>query len=428
MKSRPKSSSLFKRAKQVIPGGVNSPVRAYGSVGGEPPFIAKGKGAYIYDADGNEYVDYVLSWGPMILGHAHPAVVEAVREAADSGTSFGAPTEAEVELAELVKERMPHVELLRLVNSGTEAVMTAARLARGYTGRDVIVKFDGCYHGHSDGFLVAAGSGLATGGLPGSAGVPGDITRNTLSLLYNDLEQVEDTFKQLGEEIAAVIVEPVAANMGVVLPRAGFLEGLRDITEKHGALLIFDEVITGFRVSKGGATELLGVTPDLMALGKVIGGGMPIGALGGRKAIMERLAPVGNVYQAGTLSGNPISVAAGLATLRELGQAGVYEQISQATGQLASGLHDCSAEAGVPVQINNAPGLLTVFFSTITVQDFNNAQKTDTELFRKFFYKMLEDGINIPPSSFEAWFLSIEHNQITLERTLSAAKNALKKL
>lgn len=423
-----RSKAAFKRAKAVIPGGVNSPVRAYGAVGADPLFIYKGKGASIFDVDGNEYIDYVLSWGPLILGHAHPAVVEAVKEAAGSGLSFGAPTEAETELAELVKERMPHVEMLRLVNSGTEAVMTAARLARGFTGRDLIIKFDGCYHGHSDGFLVAAGSGLATGGLPASKGVPQDVTRNTISLPYNDLDAVERTFKRLGDDIAALIVEPIAANMGVVLPQKGFLQGLRDLTLRYGTVLIFDEVITGFRVARGGATELYTVIPDLVCLGKILGGGLPIGAVGGKHEIMRKLAPLGDVYQAGTLSGNPISVAAGIATLKELDKSGVYEQLHSRTAELADGLQKSFAQAEVSVSINWVAGLLSVFFSTNTVNNFTLARKTDARMNGKFFRAMLSQGIYLPPSPYEAWFLSTQHDQVVIENTLKAQENVAKYL
>ncbi len=428
MKSLNKSRAAFNRAQKSIPGGVNSPVRAYGSVGGEPPFINRGEGAYIYDIDGNEYIDYVLSWGPMILGHAHPAVVEAVKEAADRGTSFGAPTEAEIELAELVKERMPHIDMLRLVSSGTEAVMTAARLARGYTGRDMIVKFDGCYHGHSDGFLVEAGSGLATGGLPGSKGIPKEITSHTLSLQYNDLDGVEDTFKKSGDKIAAVIVEPIAANMGVVLPQMGFLEGLRDLTVKHGALLVYDEVITGFRVSRGGAAELTGITPDLVTLGKIIGGGMPIGAVGGRKDIMEKLAPVGDVYQAGTLSGNPISVAAGIATLKELDNPEIYENLRSATDKLSEELSGGFNKGSISVRINSAPGLLTIFFTAEPVNDFSSSKAADASSFRQYFHAMLEKGIYLPPSPFEAWFLSIQHTEEVIKMTTDAHYKAINEI
>ena len=428
MRNQTKSTRAFERAKASIPGGVNSPVRAYGSVGGEPPFISRGSGAYIYDMDGNEYIDYVLSWGPMILGHAHPAVVEAVKRAVDDGTSFGAPTLAETKLAELVKARMPHIEMLRLVNSGTEAVMTATRLARGYTGRDIIVKFDGCYHGHSDGFLVEAGSGLATGGLPASKGVPSDITSNTVSLPYNDLDAVETLFKQRGGKIAAIIVEPVAANMGVVLPKEGFLEHLREITRKQDALLLFDEVITGFRIARGGATELFGIIPDLVCLGKILGGGMPIGAVGGKREIMKKLAPSGDVYQAGTLSGNPISVAAGIATLEELDDPVVYKNLNALTEQLAEGIRILLSQANITAKVNSAPGLLTVFFSSEEVNNFTSSKKSDTGIFCRIFHALLEQGIYLPPSPFEAWFLSIKHDQDVVHRTLNVLKRANKRI
>ncbi|MFH1734017.1 MAG: glutamate-1-semialdehyde 2,1-aminomutase [bacterium] len=420
-----KSNILFERARRSIPGGVNSPVRAFGSVGGTPRFIERGQGVHLYDADGNRYIDYVMSWGPLILGHAHPAVVEAVQKAASNGTSFGASTEAEIELAERVKERMPHCELLRLVSSGTEAVMTAARVARGFTGRDVIVKFDGCYHGHSDGFLVAAGSGLATGGLPASKGVPADITKNTLSLPYNDLETAAEAFTRQSSQIAAVIVEPIAANMGVVMPESGFLEGLRELTAKHGALLIFDEVITGFRVARGGATELLGVTPDLVMMGKIIGGGLPIGAVGGRREVMEMLAPVGDVYQAGTLSGNPISVAAGIATLKELDRPGFYDGIQNTTNKLVDELRKVYQNGSETVQINSAPGLLTVFFSTTSVSDFRSAKAQDSVKYGRFFHNMLNNGVYLPPSPYEAWFISSEHDDDTIAKTCQIVENSL---
>lgn len=420
-----KSQAAFLQAQKVIPGGVNSPVRAYGSVGGEPPFIQHGEGALIYDLDGNEYIDYVLSWGPLILGHAHPAVVEAVRAAAGLGLSFGAPTEAEVELAVLVKERMPHVEMIRLVNSGTEAVMTALRLARAYTDRNLIVKFDGCYHGHSDGLLVKAGSGLATGGLPASKGVPSGITGDTLSIPYNNPQVAADLFHQRGDEIAAVIVEPVAANMGVVLPENGFLQDLRDLTQRYGSCLIFDEVITGFRIARGGATEYFGITPDLVCLGKILGGGMPIGGVGGRREIMEMLAPLGEVYQAGTLSGNPISVAAGIATLKELSNPEIYKRLEAITDQLAEGLEQGLARSGIEAQVNNICGLLTVFLTPNRVRDFVTAKDSNLKQFRQFFHAMLDQSIYLPPSPFEAWFLSTRHDQNVISGTLQAQRQAL---
>ena len=428
MAEKTKSKAAFERSKKIIPGGVNSPVRAYGSVGGEPPFIYRGKGAYLTDLDGNEYIDYVLSWGPMILGHAHPAVVAAVREAAGRGTSFGAPTLAELQLAELVQERMPHVQMLRLVNSGTEAVMTAARLARGYTGRDVIVKFDGCYHGHSDGFLVEAGSGLATGGLPGSKGVPADVTRNTLSLPYNDLDALEETFKKRGDTVAAIIVEPIAANMGVVLPEEGFLEGLQMLTEQSGALLIFDEVITGFRVARGGASELFNVIPDLVCLGKILGGGLPIGAVGGKREIMQELAPGGNVYQAGTLSGNPMAMAAGIATLTQLQAPGFYEKLDRTAERLATGLKSAAEKAGIPVAVDRVGSMMGMFFTDRPVHNFDDAKRSDLERFTRYYQGMLAEGIYLAPSQFEALFVSAAHTETDIEATVAAAGRVMSTL
>jgi glutamate-1-semialdehyde 2,1-aminomutase len=395
-------------------------VRAYGAVGGDPLFIERGQGPFIFDLDGHQYIDYVLSWGPLILGHAHSRVVEAIQEAAEKGSSFGAPTEGETELAELVCRYMPHVEMLRLVSSGTEAVMTALRLARAHTGRDLIIKFDGGYHGHGDALLVKAGSGVATGGIPGTRGIPAAVSAATLSLPYNNLQAVQNVFSQIDDKIAAVIVEPIAANMGVVLPGAGFLEGLRQLTQQHGSCLIFDEVITGFRVAHGGAAELFGITPDLVCLGKILGGGLPIGGVGGRREIMERLAPAGDVYQAGTLSGNPISVAAGIATLRELADDSVYQKLNLATTQLARGFESSFDSAGVPVRIYHACGLLTVFFCDEDVHDFAAAQRSDAERFRRFFHALLNRGVYLPPSPFEAWFLSTAHTAEIIERTLSA--------
>jgi glutamate-1-semialdehyde 2,1-aminomutase len=425
MKKYKRSAASFERARSVFPGGVNSPVRAYGAVGGEPLIIVRGEGAHIYDLDDNEYLDYVLSWGPLILGHAHPAVVSAVQQAAKRGLSFGAPTEGETELGEMVRILMPHLEMLRLVSSGTEAVMTAARLARACTDRDLIVKFDGCYHGHSDGFLIRAGSGLATGGLPASRGVPAEIARNTISLPYNDVEAVRNLFARQGEKIAAVVVEPVAANMGVIPPKPDFLAGLREITRHYNSLLIFDEVITGFRVALGGAAELYGITPDLTCLGKILGGGMPVGAVGGRRDLMEQLAPSGDVYQAGTLSGNPISVAAGIATLRELRKPDFYPSLASATRALAEGLQQVFRRAGIPTQVHYVCGLLTVFFTPDPVCDFASARRCDSDFYRRFFHTMLERAVYLPPSPFEAWFLSILHDRSAIEKTLTALTESL---
>lgn len=428
MSDKDKSGQLFSRAKLTIPGGVNSPVRAFKSVDLDPIFIDKGEGSYIFDVDGNRYIDYVLSWGPLILGHCHPAVIEAVKSAAEKGLSFGAATEAEVELAEMIIDRFPAAEMVRLVSSGTEACMTAVRLARGYTGRDIIVKFDGCYHGHSDSLLVKAGSGVATGGIPGTKGIPAGTAKTTLSIPYNDIEAVGAVFESKGEDIAAVIVEPIAANMGVVPPQEGFLENLRMLTAKYGSLLIFDEVITGFRVARGGACELFGIVPDLICLGKILGGGMPIGGLCGKREIMEKLAPVGDVYQAGTLSGNPVSTAAGLATLRELDKAGVYENLKLNTEKLSEGLNSVFSQPGIDVHIASVLGLLTVFFSSKDIVNFQDVTGCDNDKFKRFFQSMLASGIYLPPSPFEAWFLSIKHDDDIIGKTIEAADRAVKTL
>lgn len=421
-KKNPKSEDIFARSSKIIPGGVNSPVRAFGSVGGTPFIVDHGAGAYLHDVDGNRYVDYVMSWGPLILGHAYPSVIKAIEEQVSRGTSYGAPTEAELELAELVRERMPWVEKMRMVSSGTEACMTAARVARGATGRNQIVKFDGGYHGHSDLFLVKAGSGLATGGLPASAGVPEDVTSTTLSIPYNDIDTAKSAFAESGDDIAAVIVEPVAANMGVIPPAEGFLQTLRDLTAKHGALLIFDEVITGFRVAPGGAAGLFGIKPDLVCMGKILGGGLPIGAVGGRANVMDHLAPVGNVYQAGTLSGNPLSVAAGITTLKALANKSIYDKMKSYTSELTDKLLSLFREQNVPIQINRVESLFTIFFSDNPVTDFESAKKSDMKLYAKFFHSLLDQGIFLPPSGFEAWFVSAAHGEEELQATLTAAK------
>jgi glutamate-1-semialdehyde 2,1-aminomutase len=418
------SRDAFARACQVIPGGVNSPVRAFGAVGGDPPFIARAEGAYLYDEDGRSYVDYVLSWGPLILGHRHPAVVEALQGALERGTSFGAATLAEVELAEEIVAALPGVEMVRLVNSGTEATMSAVRLARAYTRRDKIVKFEGCYHGHADAFLIAAGSGALTFGVPTSPGVPAAVAQDTLVAPFNDLARVEEIFARHGEEIAAVVVEPVAGNMGVVVPEPGYLEGLREITCRHGSLLIFDEVITGFRLAFEGAQGYFGVIPDLTCLGKIIGGGLPVGAYGGRRKIMEMVAPSGPVYQAGTLSGNPLAVAAGLAVLRVLKNRTIYDELARRTEFLAAGLTAAAREAGVPVRINHIGSMLTVFFTDGPVRDYTTARRSDTKSFAAFFRAMLEQGVYLPPSQFEAWFLSAAHGEKELRHTLEAARKA----
>ncbi|NPA49311.1 MAG: glutamate-1-semialdehyde 2,1-aminomutase [Thermodesulfobacteria bacterium] len=420
------SKRFFEEAQKVIPGGVNSPVRACKSVGADPVFFAAGAGPYIIDVDGQEYIDYVASWGPLILGHAHPEVIAAVQEAAESGTSFGAPTWREVELARLICEIFPSIEKVRLVNSGTEATMSAVRLARGFTGRKKIIKFDGCYHGHADSFLVKAGSGVATLGIPGSPGVPEEIVQNTISLPFNDLSAVEEAFAKAGEEIACVIVEPIAGNMGVVPPVAGFLEGLREITRKHGALLIFDEVITGFRVSLSGAQGLYGVEPDLTCLGKIIGGGLPVGAYGGKAEIMAHIAPEGPVYQAGTLSGNPIAVAAGIATLRVLMRPGIYERLEELSARLAEGLKEAAREAGARVTFNRVGSMMTCFFREGEVKNFANASASDTERYGAFWREMLKRGVYLAPSQFEAAFVSLAHTEEEIDLTIEAAREAFR--
>lgn len=422
------SEQLFDKGRELIPGGVNSPVRAFGSVGATPFITSRGEGACLYDVDGNRYVDYVQSWGPMILGHAHSDVIKAVRDAAGRGTSFGAASRGEIELAAMVIDRMPWIEKLRLVSSGTEACMTAARIARGATGRDIIVKFDGCYHGHSDAFLVKAGSGLATGGLPASGGVPEAMTEATVSIPYNDTEAVEEVFRKKGRKIAAVIVEPVAANMGVVPPSLAYLETLRTITRDHDALLIFDEVITGFRVAPGGAAELFTIRPDLVCLGKILGGGMPIGAVGGRADLMDQLAPLGPIYQAGTLSGNPVSVAAGLATLQTLNDRSIYVSLNEYADELIGSVTELADKHGIPLKANRVRSLFTFFFSDHEVYDFASAQDTDMERYAAFFRGLLERGIFIAPSGFEAWFVSTAHSAEHRDQTIAAIDQVLKEM
>ncbi len=423
--ARIRSGRLFRRAKRVIPGGVNSPVRAFGAVEGVPPFLVRGKGCRVWDADGNEYIDYVGSWGPLILGHAHGEVLKAVHAAARRGTSFGAPTELEVELAEAICRALPSVEMVRMVSSGTEATMSAIRLARGITGRSRLLKFEGCYHGHSDGLLVGAGSGVATLGIPGSPGVPAAMTELTIQAPYNDLTAVDDAFQRWGDEIACVIVEPVAGNMGCVPPEPGFLEGLRELCDRAGALLIFDEVMTGFRVAWGGAQCLYGVQPDLTCLGKVVGGGLPAAAYGGRRDWMRRVAPEGDVYQAGTLSGNPLAMAAGLVTLRRLDRPGVYDRLGARTAQLVGGLREAAHERGVEFSASWVGGMFGFFFHPGPVTSFGDARKCHPGRFRRFFSGMLRNGIYLAPSPFEAGFVSLAHRAADVDQTLEAAGRAL---
>jgi len=420
-------NSLFAEAQKIIPGGVNSPVRAYRSVGGTPRFIREASGSRITDAEGRQYIDYVASWGPMILGHGHPAVVEAIRVAAGRGTSYGAPTEIEIGMAKRIVAAFPSIEMVRMMSSGTEATMTAIRLARGYTGKEMIVKFTGCYHGHADSLLVKAGSGVATLGIPGSPGIPQRLAELTLCLPYNDIEAVRETVHRFGKDLACIIVEPVAGNMGVVLPRPGFLETLREITRESNILLIFDEVITGFRVAYGGWQTLASITPDLTCLGKIIGGGLPVGALGGRREIMEHLAPTGPVYQAGTLSGNPLAMAAGIATLDLLKEAS-YAALEAKTEVLCNGYRDLFSRKGIPIRINRIGSMFTLFFTGKEVTDFASASLSDTEGFGRFFQGMLKEGILLAPAQFEAGFVSFAHTDEDISRTLDACGKALEGL
>jgi glutamate-1-semialdehyde 2,1-aminomutase len=423
-----KSKKLFARAKNLIPGGVNSPVRAGKAVGMDPPFIARAQGCYLWDVDGRRYIDYISSWGPMILGHGHPKVVRALQERIRKGTSYGAPTELEVEMAQMLVDMVPSIEMVRMVNSGTEATMSAIRLARGYTGRDKIIKFEGCYHGHGDSLLVSAGSGVATLGIAGCPGVPADLAGHTLSLRFNDLGQVEEAMERLGREVAAVIVEPIPGNMGVVTPKEGFLKGLREITLKSGALLIFDEVISGFRVGAGGAQEMYGIRPDLTCLGKIIGGGLPVGAYGGRKAVMLSVAPEGKIYQAGTLSGNPLAMAAGLATLKELRKGKVYGDLEEKGRRLFTGLVHAADDAGLDVVVNRVGSMGTLFFTREDVTDFASAKSSDTGIFSSFYASMLEQGIYLAPSAFEAWFVSTAHDERSIDKTIACAERSFKLL
>jgi len=419
------SKQLFRRAKKSIPGGVNSPVRAFGSVGLTPPFIDRAKGCRIWDVDGNAYIDYVGSWGPMILGHADPSVLRAIAATAKRGTSFGAPTELEVELAEMICAAVPSVEMVRMVSSGTEATMSALRLARAATGRSRILKFEGCYHGHSDGLLVGAGSGVATLGIPGSPGVPASVAKLTIQAPYNDLGSVAKAFRRWGDDIAAVIVEPYAGNMGFVPPLPGFLEGLREQCDRAGAILIFDEVISGFRVAYGGAQELAGVRPDLTCLGKVVGGGLPAAAFGGRRDLMSQMAPTGPVYQAGTLSGNPLAMAAGLATLRRLARPGTYASLAAKAERLSGGLAAAAEAAGLEFTTASKGGVLGFFFRRGPVRDFRDAQAAHEGRFRRFFQSMLEDGVYLAPSPYECAFVSLSHRRADLTATLAAAERAM---
>jgi glutamate-1-semialdehyde 2,1-aminomutase len=422
------SQKLFSQAQALLPGGVDSPVRAFRSVGGQPLFIQRGEGAYLFDVDGNRFIDYVLSWGPLILGHAHADVVAALTETVRLGTSYGAPSPLEIELARLVTDFMPNIEMVRFVNSGTEATMSALRLARAYTGRNKIIKFQGCYHGHADLLLVQAGSGVATLGLPDSPGVPAATVQDTLVARYNDLDSVQALFETFPDEIAAVIVEPVAGNMGVVPPADGFLQDLREITSAHGSLLIFDEVMTGFRVHPGGAQTLYGIQPDLTALGKVIGGGLPVGAYGGRQEIMAMIAPVGPVYQAGTLSGNPLAMTAGIVTLRKLAEPGVWNEIAARAQKLAQGIGDAARAAGVPIYQTRVGTMFATFFSDHPVTDWDSAAASDTERFGRYFHAMLEAGVYIAPSQFEAGFMSLAHDDAIIEATIAAAARAFERV
>ncbi|HLZ35568.1 MAG TPA: glutamate-1-semialdehyde 2,1-aminomutase [Nitrospira sp.] len=423
-----KSAKLFADAQQLIPGGVNSPVRAFRSVGGQPRFIKRAKGSRLYDVDGNTYIDYVLSWGPMILGHAPAPVIGAIKKAAGQGTSYGAPTELEVELARQIHAAFPSMEKVRLVSSGTEAVMSAIRVARGFTRRDNILKFEGCYHGHSDYLLAKAGSGLATLGIPDSLGVPADFAKHTLTAPYNDIRAVQQIVKEHGRQLACIILEPIAGNMGVVPPAPDFLQALRRLTTEHDILLIFDEVISGFRVSYGGAQALYGINPDLTVLGKIIGGGLPVGAYGGRNDIMDLIAPSGPVYQAGTLSGNPLAVTAGLATLKQLRSRGTYRKLDERAAALAQGIGEAAQKAGIPLTQTRVGSMLTSFFTPGPVVDWNSAKLSDTKRYGQFFHRMLDQGVYLAPSQFEAAFLSTAHTSADIEKTIRAAYSAFKAL
>lgn len=423
------SETLFDAAQQHIPGGVNSPVRAFNGVGGTPRFITHAEGAYIYDADENAYIDYIGSWGPMVLGHNHPAIRDAVIAAAHKGLSFGTPTPIEIEMAEKVKSLVPSIEKVRMVSSGTEATMSAIRLSRGHTGRNKILKFEGCYHGHADSLLVKAGSGALTLGVPNSPGIPADLAQHTLTVAFNDISQVRDVFSTYGDDIACIIVEPVAGNMNCIPPVDGFLAGLRDVCDQYGSILIFDEVMTGFRVARGGAQEFYGITPDLTTLGKIIGGGMPVGAFGGKAEIMNSIAPTGPVYQAGTLSGNPIAMSAGLAALTELEKPDVYDQLAEKTRYLANGIQEAAKEVGLPVYTNAVGGMFGMFFTDKNnISSFDEVMACDSERFKHFYHLMLEEGIYLAPSAFEAGFVSLAHDKEVLDKTIAAAKTCFTKL
>ena len=424
---------LFERAQKTIPGGVNSPVRAFRQVGGTPRFVTKAKGPYFWDADNKRYIDLIMSWGPMIVGHANPEVVEAVQKAAETSFSYGAPTEGEIELAERICAVMPSVEQVRMVSSGTEATMSALRLARGYTGRDLIIKFEGCYHGHADSLLVKAGSGLltfadSTQNAPSSGGVPQDLVKHTLVLPYNDVEAIEEVFKKQGDQIAAVIIEPIAGNMNLIQPSKAFLQAIRNLTSKYGSVLIYDEVMTGFRVALGGAQSLQGIVPDLTCLGKVMGGGMPMAAFGGKKDIMSKLAPLGSVYQAGTLSGNPVAVAAGLKTLEIISREGFYECLAGQTEKLMAGLKQAADKAGIPFAVDNVGGMFGFYFANAVPTSYEAVTKTNIETFKKFFHLMLDEGVYLAPSAYEAGFTSIAHDNDVLDAIIVAADKTFQKL